>query len=111
MKSSLWGRKIDGDLFMDVSTTSFSPAQMILAWILILLLLGWFFIFTTLAIHDFLKRRVEWEDIPASTRPIPIIHKPTQAEHKNVVEMAGSALPHDHAYPEPPDEHRISGLR
>ena len=94
---------------MDVSTTSFSPAQMILAWILILLLLGWFFIFTTLAIHDYLKRRVECEDIPASTRPIPIINKPIQVEHKNVVEMTGSGLEHDYAYSEPPDEHRISG--
>jgi hypothetical protein len=111
MNSSLWGRKLDGDQFMNVSTTSFSPAQIILAWTLILLLLGWFFIFTTLAIHDYLKRRVEWEDIPASTRPIPITNKPLQEEHKNVVEMAGSALPHDHAYPEPPDEHKTSRLR
>src|SRR5690242_13610403 len=111
MNSSSWGRKIDGDLFMNVSTTSFSPAQMILAWTLILLLLGWFCIFTTLAIHDYLKRRVEWENIPASTRPISTLNKPPHEEHKNVVENAGSALPHDHAYPEPPDEHSISRLR
>ncbi len=95
---------------MDVSTTSFSPAQMILAWTLILLLLSWFFIFTSLAIHDYLKRKVEWEDIPASTRPMPIINKPLQEEPKDIVEIAGSALPHDHAYPEQSGEHRISHL-
>lgn len=96
---------------MDVSTTSFSPTQMILAWILILLLLSWFFIFTTLAIHDYLKRKVEWEDVPESSRPIPIVGKLRQEEHKNVVEMTGSASPHDLAYPEQPDEQKISRLR
>ena len=95
---------------MDVSTTSFSPAQMILAWTLILLLLSWFFIFTILAIHDYLKRRVDWEDIPASTRPMAIINKPLQDEHKNVVEVPGSTLPHDQPYPEKPGEHRVSRL-
>ena len=70
---------------MNVSTTSFSPAQMILAWTLILLLLGWFFTFTALTIHDYLKRKVELEDMPASTMPTQIIDVLPQAEHKNVV--------------------------
>lgn len=96
---------------MDVSTTSFSPTQMILAWILILLLLSWFFIFTTLAIHDYLKRKVELEDLPASTGPIPIVGKLRPEEHRKAVEVAGSASPHDLSYPEQPDEQKISRLR
>src|SRR5574337_1072623 len=111
MNASSWGIKIDGDRFMNVSTTSFSPAQMILAWTLILLLLSWFFIFTTLALHDFLKRKVEWEDLPASTRPIPIIHKLPQEKHEYIVETAGNVSQHELAYPEQPDENKISRLR
>ena len=111
MNSSSWGRKIDGDRFMNVSTTSFSPTQMILAWTLILLLLSWFFIFTALAIHDYLKKKVELEEISSSTRPIPIIGKLPQEEHKNVVEMAGCRSPHDLAYPEHQGEQRISRSR
>ena len=89
---------------MNVSTTSFSPAQMILAWTLIILLLGWFFTFTALTIHDFLRRKVELEDMPASTMPTQIIDVLPQAEHKNVVEMAGSASHHALTYTEQASE-------
>lgn len=93
---------------MNVSTTSFSPAQMILAWTLIILLLSWFFIFTALAIHDYLKRKVEWEDIPASSKPIPIIGVLPQEEHKNVVEMARSVSQQDLMYTEQTSERSSS---
>ena len=96
---------------MNVSTTSFSPTQMILACTLILLLLSWFFIFTALAIHDYLKKKVEMEDISTSTRPIPIIGGPPQEEHKNIAEMAGSRSPHDLAYQEHLGEQKISRSR
>jgi hypothetical protein len=96
---------------MNVSTTSFSPAQMILAWTLILLLLSWFSIFTALAIHDYLKRKVEWEDIPSSSRPIPIIDVLPQEEHNNVVEMPRSPSPHHLMYTKQPGERGSSRLR
>ncbi len=95
---------------MNVSITGFSPAQIILAWTLILLLLSWFFIFTALTIHDYLKRKVEWEEIPASTRPIPIISVLPQEEHKNAVEMAGSSSQHDPTYIEQTSERGTTRL-
>jgi hypothetical protein len=44
---------------MNVSTTSFSPTQMILAWILLVLLLSWSIIFATLALRDFVMKKVD----------------------------------------------------
>lgn len=81
---------------MEVSTTSFSPAQVILAWILLVLLLSWFIIFTALAIRDYLVKKVEWEDIPTPSSPIPIIGNLHKTEHHNFVEMAGSTKHHEH---------------
>lgn len=73
---------------MNVSTTSFSPTQMILAWTLILLLSSWFIIFTALVIRDFAIKKVEWEDIPTPSRPIPIIGVLSKEGHQNLVEKA-----------------------
>ena len=75
---------------MNVSTTSFSPTQMILALMLILLLSSWFIIFTALTFRDFMMKQVEWENIPTPSRPIPIISVLPKEEHQHVVEMAGS---------------------
>ena len=74
---------------MNVSTTSFSPTQMILAWTLLILLLSWLIIFTALPIRDYVKKKVEWEDIPTPSRPIPIIGIQQKEDHQNFVEMAG----------------------
>ena len=74
---------------MNVSTTSFSATQMILAWILIILLSSWFIFFTALTLRDFVRIKVEWEDIPTSSRPIPIIGVLSKEQHQNLVEMAG----------------------
>ena len=82
---------------MNVSTTSFSPTQVILASILLVLLLSWFFIFTALAIHDYVIKKVEWEDIPTPSRPIEVIGVLHKTEHHNFVEMAGSATPQERA--------------
>jgi hypothetical protein len=57
---------------MNVSTTSFSPTQMILALTLLVLLLSWFILFTALALRDFVRNKVEWEDLSTPSRPIPI---------------------------------------
>ena len=56
---------------MNVSTTSFSPTQMILAWTLLVLLLSWFILFTALALRDYFMKKVEWEDLATPSRPIP----------------------------------------
>ncbi len=80
---------------MNVSTTGFSPAQMILAWTLLVLLLSWFIIFTALAIHDYVIKKVEWEDIPTPSRPIPIIGVLPNEKHQNFVEMAGGTKHHE----------------
>jgi hypothetical protein len=81
---------------MNVSTTGFSPTQIMLACTLLVLLLSWFIIFTALAMHDYLMKKVEWEDIPASSRPIPIIGVLPKEEHQNFVEMAGGSKRHEH---------------
>ena len=78
---------------MNVSTTGFSPTQIMLACTLLVLLLSWFIIFTALAIHDYVMKKVEWEDIPTSSRPIPIIG--VLPKEQNFVEMAGSSKEHE----------------
>ena len=80
---------------MNVSTTSFSPTQMILAWTLILLLASWFIIFTALTLRDFVMNKVEWEDIPTPSKPIPIISVLPKEQHQNLVESAGNIKQHE----------------
>ena len=75
---------------MNVTTTSFSPTQMILAWTLLILLLSWFIIFTALALREFVMKKVEWEDLPTPSRPIPIIGAQPKEEYRQIVEMAGA---------------------
>ena len=82
---------------MDVSTTSFSPTQAILACILLVLLLSWFFIFTTLSIRDYVMKKVEWEDIPTPTSPIQVISVQHKTEYHNFAEMTGTAKQQEHA--------------
>lgn len=81
---------------MEVSTTSFSPTQVILAWILLVLLLSWFITFTALAIRDYFMKKIEFEDIPTPSRPIPIIGNLQKTEQHNFVEVAGSTKHHEH---------------
>ena len=80
---------------MNVTTTSFSPTQTILAWTLLVLLLSWFIIFTALALREFVMKKVEWEDLPAPSRPIPIISAQPKEEHRQIVGMVGGNLHHE----------------
>ena len=80
---------------MNVTTTSFSPTQMILAWTLLVLLLSWFTIFTALALREFVMKKVEWEDLPTPSRPIPIIGAQPKEEHRQIVGMAGGTTYHE----------------
>jgi hypothetical protein len=82
---------------MDVSTTSFSPTQAILACILIVLLLSWFFIFTTMAIRDYVMKKVDWEDMPTPTSPIQAVDVRYKPKHYNFVELAANAKQHERA--------------
>lgn len=75
---------------MDVSTTSFSPTQMILAWSLLALLVSWFIIFIALAIRDYIMKKVEWEDIPTTSSSIPIMNGQLIENHQNLVGIAGN---------------------
>jgi hypothetical protein len=50
------------DVSMDVTTSTFSPTQMILVWTLLGLLLTWFITFTVLALLAFITKKAEWED-------------------------------------------------
>jgi hypothetical protein len=80
---------------MNVSTTDFSTTQILLAWTLLVLLLSWCIIFTALAMHDYVIKKVEWEDMPTPSRPIPIIGVLPKEEHQNFVEMAGGSKRHE----------------
>jgi len=80
---------------MNVSTTSFSPAQMILAWTLLVLLLSWFILFTALALRDFVMNKVEWEDLTTPSRSIPIVSVQPNEEHHNLVGIAGDTVRHE----------------
>ena len=80
---------------MNVTTTSFSPTQMILAWTLLILLLSWFIIFTALALREFVMKKVEWEDLSTPSRPIPIIGAQPKEESRQIVGMAGATTHHE----------------
>lgn len=81
---------------MEVFTTSFSPAQMILAWTLLVLLLCWLIIFATLALGNVFMKKNAWEDEFTSSRPIPIVGIPSGEEYPNLVGTTGNALHHAH---------------
>jgi hypothetical protein len=80
---------------MNVTTTSFSPTQTILAWTLLLLLLSWFIIFTALALREFVMKKVEWEDLPTPSRPIPTINAQLTEEQRQFVGMTGGTTHHE----------------
>ena len=66
---------------MDVTTSAFSPNQMILAWTLLGLLLTWFITFTLLALRTFLTKKDEWEDLRRPAKSFPVIPvQPKQAQ-------------------------------
>ena len=81
---------------MNVSTTSFTPTQMILAWTLLVLLLSWFILFTALALRDFVRNKVEWEDVATPSRSTPIVNVLPKEEYNNVIGMAEDTAHHDH---------------
>ena len=80
---------------MNVTTTSFSPTQMILAWTLLALLLSWLIIFTALALREYVMKKVELDDIPTPSRPMPIIGVQPKEEQRQFVGMTGGTTYHE----------------
>ena len=77
---------------MNVTTTSFSPTQMILAWTLLGLLFSWLIIFTVLALREFVMKKAELEDLPTPTRPIPALRVQPAEEQRQFVGVAGGNI-------------------
>jgi hypothetical protein len=80
---------------MNVTTSGFSPAQMILAWTLLGLLFCWFIIFTVLALRDFVMKKAEWEDVPTPSRPLAAISTQPTEEQRQYVWVAGANIHHE----------------
>jgi hypothetical protein len=80
---------------MNVTTSSFSLTQMILAWTLLGLLLSWFIIFTALALREFVIKNAEWEDLPTPTGPIPAFSAQPAEEQRQYVGVAGGNNRHE----------------
>jgi hypothetical protein len=80
---------------MNVSTTSFSPTQMILAWTLLGILLSWLIFFSVLALREFVLKKTEWEEVPTPSRPIPAISTTPIEEHRQYVGVAGGSIHHE----------------
>jgi hypothetical protein len=80
---------------MNVTTSGFSPTQMILAWTLLGLLFCWFIIFTVLALRDFVMKKAEWEDVPTPSRPLPAISRQSTKEQGQYVWVAGGNIHHE----------------
>ena len=80
---------------MNVTTSSFSPIQMILAWTLLGLLFSWLIIFTALALREFVMKKAEWEDLPTPTRPIPAVSKQSAVEQRQFIGVAGGNIRHE----------------
>lgn len=77
---------------MNVTTSSFSATQMILAWTLLGLLLSWLIIFTALALRDFVKKKADWEDLPTPSRPIPAISVQPSEGQGQYIGVAGGNI-------------------
>jgi hypothetical protein len=80
---------------MNVTSTSFSPTQMILAWTLLGLLFCWLIIFTILALREFVMKKAELEDLPTPTRPIPVVSVQSSEEKREFVGVTGGNIGHE----------------
>jgi len=85
---------------MNVTTSSFSPTQLILAWTLLGFLLSWLIIFTALALRDFVMKKAEWEDLPTPTRPIPVVSAHPVEEQRQYVGVAGGNIRYEGTHTE-----------
>jgi hypothetical protein len=79
---------------MNVTTSTFSLTQMILAWTLLGLLLSWMITFTVLALHSFVMKKDEWEDLPMPSRPFPALSfQSTEPQRQHSGVAVGDMLP------------------
>lgn len=78
---------------MYVTTSTFSLTQMVLAWTLLALLVGWLIIFATLSLRVFFKN-AEWEDLKTASRPHPAISiQPADSQLQYVRVATGDVQP------------------
>jgi hypothetical protein len=79
---------------MNVTTSTFSLTQMILAWTLLGLLLSWLITFTVLALRSFIMKKDEWVDFPTPSTPFPAVSfQPTEPPRQHRGVAAGDMLP------------------
>lgn len=78
---------------MNVTTSTFTGTQMILAWTLIGLLVSWLIIFAALSLRVFVMKNAEFEDFPTPLRPLPSISaQPTDSQPHYVRVATGDRL-------------------
>jgi hypothetical protein len=76
---------MDEDVFMNVSPSTFSATQMILAWTLIGVLVSWLVIFTVLALRVFVMNKAEFDDLSTTSHPLPVLSaRPTDIQPQYV---------------------------
>ncbi len=81
------------DVSMNVTTSTFTGTQMILAWTLIGLLVSWLIIFAALSLRVFVMKNTEFEDLPSPFRPLPTISaQPTDSQPHYVRIATGDML-------------------
>jgi hypothetical protein len=79
---------------MNVTTSAFSLTQMILAWTLLGLLVGWLIIFAALSLRVFVMKNADWEDLPTPSRPVPVISlRPADTQRHYIGVATGDVLP------------------
>jgi hypothetical protein len=79
---------------MNVTTSTFTLTQMILAWTLLGLLVSWLIIFAALSLRVFVLKNAEREDLPTPSRPLPAISIQPADTQLHYVEVAtGDMLP------------------
>jgi hypothetical protein len=78
---------------MNVTTSAFSLTQMILAWTLLGLLVGWLIIFAVLSLRVFFMKNADWEDLPTPSRPVPVISlRPADTQRHYIGVATGDVL-------------------
>jgi hypothetical protein len=77
---------------MDVSTSTFSFTQTLLAWTLLGLLLFWLITFAVLALRSLTPEKGELEDLPTPAESFPAVSTHTHAQYAGTV-LVSTHLP------------------
>jgi hypothetical protein len=77
---------------MEVTTSTFSFTQVILAWTLLGILLTWLITFIVLALRSYVTKKTEWEDTSTASSSFPAKSTPTQ-EHADGAVLVSAHSP------------------